>query len=203
MKKRYVLASLYLVLVSASAHALKLQPIASLGLDWGGAKMASFSYAGHKDKSFRAGSLVLFTGGVAFANPFRSFDLSTRLSLGFKTASLSASNANLDFFRGVAEIEESYAITATPFRAGLGLSYHFFNRIRGTGIASTFSSAVEPSFGYFVDGEYVIVHGKNYPTHLSSVVVGIRFTQQSYRVKNNPTDPIAASSAGLHLKLLW
>jgi hypothetical protein len=175
----------------------------SVGLDFGGDKLATFTYGDSQEKSFRAASLTSVTAGMWHSNPLGHNDLSTRAALGFKAAGLSASNASLDFYRWFIELSEFYAFPESRFQLGAGLGYHFYNRLRGSGEASSYSASIKPSWAFFAQGEYFITRKESLLLGVRHALMGLRITTQSYQSHNNPAREIDATGLGLHLSLLW
>jgi hypothetical protein len=200
--KKIVTLSL-LCLVASPAIAGNPRGLLSVGLDLGGDKLATFTYGDNQEKSFRAASLASVTAGVWTSNPLGDADLSTRAALGFKAAGLSASNASLDFFRWILELSEFYTFPESRFQAGAGLSYHFYNRLRGSGEAASYGASFKASWGFFAQGEYFIARNQSLPLGVRHTLAGLRITTQSYRANNNPERKIAATGIGMNLSLLW
>jgi hypothetical protein len=192
-----------LCLFAPSAFAKTPGGLLSVGLDLGGDKLATFVYGDNQEKSFRAASLASVTAGIWNHNPLGQADLSTRCSLGFKAAGLNASNASLDFFRWIVELSEFYTFPESRFQLGAGLGYHFLNRLRGSGEASSYAASFKTSWAFFAQGEYFIARKQSLPLGVQHALVGLRVTAQSYRSNNNPAREIDATGLGLHLSLLW
>jgi|GEM_PF-2840880 len=191
------------IFLTRATPAMDLSPLLSVGFDFGGEKMASFTYTDGKERSFRAASLATVTTGASLANPISDLDLSTRVSFGFKAVGLSASNASLDFFRWIFEVSEYFAFAEAPVQIGAGLSYHFSNKLNATGDAAALTSSVDPSLGVFVQGEYFLYQDKELFLGVKSASVGLRLIHQSYTTQINPSEKIGASGAGVHMNLFW
>ncbi len=198
--KRWIL--LFVSLASLSAHALQVNPIGSLGFEFGGEKFASFTYADGKERSFKAASLAYLAGGVAVPHSVASHNFSARSVLGFKAASLRASNASLDFFRWLFEVSEAYVFPSSGLHAGLGLTYHFSNKVTGKDDAVALTSELKPSLGVFAQVDYPIFRGKSLGLGIDQAFVGLRYTLQSYQAKAGG-DKISANGIGFHVNFVW
>jgi len=200
MKKILGLATLSF---SLSALAIELQPIMSVGFESGGDDVASFTYENNKKRTMKAGSGAVFSGGVSVANPISEHELSTRASFSFKGAALTATNAELNFFRWILEVAEHYAIPKSRFQVGAGLTYHLSNKLTGTGDATSIDGALKPSLGMFLGAEYYLQRDEELPLGVRSTLIGLRYVRQSYESETSGAEKLAASSFGLNLSLLW
>lgn len=170
----------------------------SIGFEGGGDDIASFTYQNGKKATLKAGSGILVTGGISVANPISNFELSTRANFGFKVMGLTATNAELDFFRWILEVSEFYTIPDSRFQVGAGLAYHISNKLKGKKDAAYVDGKLDPSLGFSVGVEYFLQRDKDLPLRVKSALIGLRYTIQSY----SPGE-LSANNFGLNLSMTW
>jgi hypothetical protein len=149
------------------------------------------AYVSGRESSIAPGSGYVGRVGVGVSfeslrGALRNFDLQT--TIGFKFDGIArATNADLDWTRIPVELLGFYRLGQSAFRLGGGLTYHFANELKGTGLTQVHQS-FDSALGGVIEGDYRF--GAR-----DQMSVGLRYTMIHY---TRDVFSIKANSLGLH-----
>ena len=193
--KKIAIAALLSLTAAMSAQAqetAKFRWYGALGMSWGGDTLASGNYTSGTAYAIRAGEGILFQVGMAYQVMDKT-DL--QLSVGYQTASTTASNGDISFTRNPIELLGFYDV-ANQWRLGLGLRSSSNAKLSSSGAASNVGSYnFTPSLGQVLEVQYLFDSTRR---NKFQPGVSLRVINESYEEKVSKTK-INGSSAGLSL----
>lgn len=185
-------------IISSYAHALKLSPLVTSAIEFGGDKLIDVTYSDGSKSNIEAGRGIILGGGVDIdLSETKPHTFEAQATLGIKwTSTKQASNGEVDWYRFPLEILSFYRNTEKDFRVGGGLTYQFGNELKGSKDASTASTRFDNATGFVVEGDYFVGAEKN-------LVVGLRYTAISYQAQIPGATSVSGNSFGVNLNYFW
>lgn len=172
--------SMAIALSASSAFANDIS--VRFGFEFGGETLASANFSDGSSDTIKAGSGEHIELGYSFKTPLIEHDkLSTELSLGYKSDSMTASNLDAYFDRTTATVTQYY--TDRKLRYGVGLTRHFGNTFRFNNLQAD----INISHGLVLSADYF--------SEATNWFFGGRFTKMDY---TETGINLSADSFGLH-----
>lgn len=200
-KSLFTLSTLLgLTLTPFAAHAIEVNGIAKLGLDFGGDSMVKVIFTNGDSSSIQGNDGLLLAGGFSITNDARNFSLDT--TLGWKYASIDSSNQTYEFSRYPLDVVAFYNI---PFgskgrinlRVGGGATYVVNPKFSASGVFDNFNLNFENALGVVGQVDTVIKFNRRL-----GINTGLRLTNVEYTVKGVPGS-INGSGAGLFVAFVF
>lgn len=200
-KSIFVLSILFgLALTPFASHAIEVNGIAKLGLDFGGDSMVKVIFTSGNSSSIQGNDGLLLAGGFSITNDARNFSLDT--TLGLKYAAIDAANQTYDFSRYPLDVVAFYNI---PFgskkkfnlRVGGGMTYILNPKFSASGAFDNFTVNFEDALGVVGQVDTVIKFNRRL-----GINAGLRLTNVEYTVKGVPGS-INGSGAGLFVAFVF
>lgn len=197
-----ILILAFVTAITPAALALDLRPAMTIGFEGGGDRVFERSVTTGEKRGFRAGGLAVLGFSADLWHPIGNVNLITRGLFGFKAAGAEAQDGKLDFFRWLVELSEHYRGSEIPFLVGGGITYHFANKLNGTGVLAHLSDEVDTSLGYFVEAGYAFRRAEGrFGLGVEEIQVALRTTWQKYHVADGRN--FNANAVGLHFRTVW
>jgi hypothetical protein len=136
--------------------------------------------------------LILAVGAVFL--PLHDGQLETQATVGYKRASITASNGSILVSSIPVEVLE--AVHLGPVRLAAGLSLQLASRIDGSGVAADLDTSFKPSLGLVLQAQYVWRLGAARRWRLE---LGGRFTWQTLQVSTGQQATTGANAFGVVL----
>jgi hypothetical protein len=155
--------------VPMASRAADVRPVAKIGFDFGGDKLATAQFTNGSSDSIKAGELAYLGVGGSFITDSR--DIEVEVTLSYKFRNISANNGDIKFTRYPLETLVFYRFP--KYRLGGGLTYHLSPKVSGSGVASNINGSFDDSLGFVLQGDYLITQ---------KVSVGARYTNIKYKV---------------------
>jgi hypothetical protein len=178
------LAALAFALAAAApaARAQDVRPVLKLGIDFGGDTLVTAVFTGGSSETIKANEGFYIGGGalILFAN-----EIEAEVSLSYKTASITASNGDIEFTRLPLDALVFYRFP--DFRVGGGLTYHLNPKLSGSGVVGGLNVNFDDALGLVLQGEYL------FPSKGPKMTIGGRYTMLDYKASGGGT----AKSNGL------
>lgn len=200
-KSLFVISALLsLALAPFAAHAIEVNGIAKLGMDFGGDSMVKVVFVGGGTSEIRGNEGLLLGGGFSVTNDGRSFALDT--TLGWKYAGINASNQTFDFSRYPLDVVAFYNI---PFgskgkfnlRIGGGATYVINPTFSASGSLANGTVNFDNALGMVGQVDTVIKFNRRL-----GINAGLRLTNVEYSVKG-VAGSINGSGAGLFVAFVF
>lgn len=192
------LALLGMTLTPFAAGAVEVTGIAKLGFDFGGDTMATATYTSGYSVDIRANEGALLAAGVSIANDDRNFSLDA--TVGWKGASIDASNQSIEFTRYPVDVLAFYSVPMGSdkfrLRIGAGITYVMNPRFSASGSFVNFTDNFENALGFAGQIDAVI------KLRNSSLNAGLRLTDVEYQSSHTNT-PVDGSGGGLFVSWLF
>lgn len=181
-----------LALTPFAAHAVEVNGIVKLGLDFGGDTMAKgksgalllFASGSSAETEIKGNDGLLLAGGFSITNDARSFSLDT--TVGWKYESIDAITQSYDFTRYPLDVVAFYGIpfgTKGKFnlRIGGGATYVMNPKFSASGRLDNFTVKFEDALGFVGQVDTVIKFNRRL-----GINAGLRLTNVEYSVKGIP-----------------
>lgn len=167
------------------------QLVAWTGLDFGFTTLAEVTYEDGSHQKLTANEGFMLAVGASFLR-FLEGRLETQATIGYKRASLSATNGSITFSAWPVELLEAWQ--AGPVRLAAGLSLQLSPRIDGSGVASALDVGFDPSLGVVAQAAWTWRPGAERRWRLE---LGARFTWQTLRVSSGQQVTTDANALGI------
>jgi hypothetical protein len=192
--------SLGMLLMPFAAQAIEVNGIVKLGMDFGGDSMVKAYFTNGNSAEINANEGLLLAGGVSITNDARNFALDT--TLGWKSASIDASNQDYEFNRYPLDVLAFYNIPLGKknkfnLRIGGGLTYVMNPKFSASGSIENGAINFENATGVVGQVDTVIKFKGR-----MGINAGLRLTNVEYRVKG-VTGSVNGSGAGLFVAWLF
>lgn len=173
-----------LMLMPFAAQAIEVNGIVKLGLDFGGDRMVKAYTTNDYSLEINANDGLLLAGGVSITNDARNFALDA--TLGWKSASIDASNQDYEFTRYPLDVLAFYNIPLGKknkfnLRIGGGLTHVRNPKFSASGSIDNFVVNFEDATGVVGQVDTVIKLNRRL-----GINAGLRLTGVEYRVKGVP-----------------
>ena len=183
--KKVLLGLTTLALVSSLSADIK--PIIGIGIDEGGDDLAEARFFSGGSEKVKAGSGLVFEGGVAIKTPSVADKLETQLLVGYKMETIDADNGDIEMSRVYLNAIESYNFGKVS--VGAGVTYHISPERSSSGIASNLGTTeFDSALGGVAQATF------NFNQHSS---IGVRATAIKYDVSNS-NQSFDANAVGLY-----
>jgi hypothetical protein len=189
-----------LMLMPFAAQAIEVNGIVKLGLDFGGDRMAKGYFTNGDSSEINANDGLLLAGGVSITNDARNFALDA--TLGWKSASIDASNQDYEFTRYPLDVLAFYNVPLGKknkfnLRIGGGLTYVMNPKFSASGSFDNFAANFENATGGVGQVDTVIKFNRRL-----GINAGLRLTNVEYRVKG-VTGSLNGNGAGLFVAFVF
>ena len=190
-KSQFLIGMFIFSLLSPLSSWAKVYGLVHFGYDHDGNDFITVPYDNGRESSITPGSGYLGRVGVGVSfeslrGVLRNFDLQT--TIGFKFDGIArATNADLDWTRIPVELLGFYRFEQSSFRLGGGLTYHFANELKGTGI-TRMNHVFDSALGGVIEGDYRF--GVRDQMSVSLRYTMIHYTHDVFSIK--------ANSLGIH-----
>lgn len=172
------LAALVFALAAAApaAHAQDVRPMLKLGVDTGGDTLVTATFSSGSSDSIKANEGFYIGGGasILFSN-----EIEIEVSLSYKTASITASNGDIEFTRLPLDALVFYRFP--DFRVGGGLTYHLNPKLSCSGgavAAGCVNVSFDDAAGLALQADYLFAQ---------KFAVGGRYTMLEYKASGGGT----------------
>jgi hypothetical protein len=167
------------------------QLVAWTGLDFGFTTLVEVTYEDGSHQKLTANEGFMLAAGASFLR-FLEGRLETQATIGYKRASLSATNGSITFSAWPIEVLEAWQ--AGPVRLAAGLSLQLSPRVDGSGVASALDVGFDPSLGVVLQAAWTWRPGAEQRWRLE---LGGRFTWQTLRVSSGQQVTTDANALGI------
>ncbi len=185
-----------LACVGAQAQESKVRLFGSLGFAFGGDTLVSGTYTNGDSFSVKAGDGLLLSGGLSYAI---SDKVDLQGSVGYQSASTTASNGKIDFTRYPVELLALYNIDNT-WRVGGGVRSATSPKLSTSGVAGALGSyEFTPSVGAVLEAQYMFNAN---PSSKAKMGINVRYVTESFE-ENVSKTKVKGDSLGLGLVIYY
>ncbi|MEQ1664392.1 MAG: hypothetical protein ABL927_03355, partial [Bdellovibrionales bacterium] len=131
-------------------------PVLLFNYDFGGDRLIDVTYADGTHSKIDAGNGLLFGGGAIWDFYQKTdFNLQLQSNIAYKFQSVKeASNGNGSWDHIPFEVLGYYNHHTLPIRAGVGLTYQFGNKFKGSGFLEPYTTKFKNTTGSIIDVDY-------------------------------------------------
>lgn len=178
--------------ISPSLHANEIRGIAGMSVDFGGETLVTVTMTDNSEKTIKSHEGVGFMGGV-YAPLNNGYGVTAQI--GYKMATVTASNGSLEFTRIPIEIIGSKQVGKHRF--GGGFTYHTNGKFTCdvSGLCND-EIDIDDASGFLLSYEFIL-NNPNSPSNDKGMIFGARYTMMEY--KDPDGTGIDASGFGMYL----
>ena len=180
--------------VPAAPSATKAPPVQLvfwLGRDFGTTNLVTVDYASGGSDTLKANEGLILAVGATFLK-LQGGRFESQATVGYKRASISASNGSITTSAIPLELLEAWY--AGPLRLAAGLSLQLGAKVEGSGVASSLDASFKPSLGLVLQAAWCWRLGAERRWRLDA---GVRFTWQTLQLSSGPQPTTDANAIGL------
>ncbi len=158
-----------LALFSSVSFAQAASFVLEAGLHDGGDDLLTATFTNGDSETLEAGGLYSFSLGGAFDI---STNVESRITIGIKEDSITASNGDVKFTRY--PIDALFLYKLDNWRLGGGITYHLSPEVSGSGVVTVLDGDFDDALGFLLEADYMF----------DSFYTGMRFTFIDYELSS-------------------